>query len=146
MDTPSETTLKRTFGDRVAIAEGWFLTIEKPEEYISSGFSSPKEGNKYIAVKITYENTTNKPDSYSTYNFKLKDDKNFSYSDTYGGKEPKIDSGDLESKGKVTGYMTFEIPKGNQPVSIIYNGSRSIIFSLPKDTNTTATNSARPNK
>lgn len=129
-------TLKANFGERTDITQGWFLIVEAPEEYEPTGYSTPKEGNKYVAAKVTYENTTDKPNSYSTYNFKLKDNKDFSYSDTYGGKEPRIDSGDLEAKGKVTGYMTFEIPKGNEPVSIIYSGSKSIVFTAPNPSST----------
>lgn len=142
--TNSQTENKTTeakFGDRVDINEGWFLVVEQPEEYKPTGYSTPKEGNKYISTKITYENTSEKPDSYSTYNFKLKDNKDFSYNDTYGGKEPRIDSGNLEAKGKVTGYMTFEIPKDNEPASIIYSGSKSIIFTSPS---ISATSSATP--
>ncbi len=122
-------TLKAKFGERIDINQGWFLTVDKPEVYQpSDSWSVPKEGNKYISVKITYENTTDKLNSYSITNFKLKDDKSFSYSETYGGKKPNLDSGDLEAKGKVNGYLTFEIPKDSEPTSIIYSGSKSIVF------------------
>ena len=127
--SPTETTYQAKYGERVDIGRGWYLTVEAPAEYKPTGYSTPKEGNKYVAVKITYENTTDAPDSYSTYNFKLKDDKDFSYSDTYGGKDPRIDSGDLEANGKVTGYMTFEIPQDNEPKSLVYSGSKSVVFS-----------------
>ncbi|MCL5409654.1 MAG: DUF4352 domain-containing protein [Patescibacteria group bacterium] len=130
--SPTETTFQAKYGERVDIGSGWYLTVEAPAEYKPTGYSTPKEGNKYVAVKITYENTTNAPDSYSTYNFKLKDDKDFSYSDTYGGKDPSIESGDLEANGKVTGYMTFEIPQDNNPKSLIYSGSKSVVFSPPQ--------------
>lgn len=137
--TSSETTTQSKFGERVDISQGWFLTVDAPEDYKPTGYSTPKEGNKYIVAKVTYENTTDKPDSYSTYNFKLKDNKDFSFSDTYGGKEPRIESGDLEAKGKVTGYMTFEIPKDNQPISIVYSGSISVIFIFPNPSVTPST-------
>ena len=130
-DTPtsqSETTVKASFGERVNISQGWFLTVEAPEEYKPTGYMNPKEGNKYISVKIIYENPTDTPDSYSTYNFKLKDSEDFSYSDTYGGRDPRIESGDLEANGKVTGYMTFEIPQDNEPKSVVYSGTKSIVF------------------
>ncbi len=129
-ESSSETTYQAQFGERVDIGSGWYLTVEAPEEYMATGYSSPEAGNKYVAVKITYENTTSTPSSYSTYNFKLKDNEDFSYSDTYGGREPAIESGDLEANGKVTGYMTFEMPENNEPKSIIYSGSKSVIFSL----------------
>lgn len=129
----SETTQQAKFGERVDIGQDWFLTVEAPAEYKPTGYSTPKEGNKYVSVKITYENTTDAPNSYSTYNFKLKDDKDFSYSDTYGGRDPRIDSGDLEANGKVTGYMTYEIPKENEPKSIVYSGSKSVVFSSPQE-------------
>lgn len=134
--SPSETTYQAKFGEKVDINRGWFLTVEKPEDYKPTDYSTPKEGNKYVSAKVTYENTTDKPDSYSTYNFKLKDNKDFSYSDTYSGREPKLSSGDLEAKGKVTGYITFEIPEENNAVSVVYSGSRSVIFtpSAPSST------------
>lgn len=124
----SETTIQAKFDEKVSIGSDWFLTVGMPEDYKSNGYSFVKDGYKYVSIKITYENTTDKPDSYSTSNFKLKDDKDFSYSDTYGGKEPRIESGDLEAKGKVTGYLTFEIPNDNKPKSIVYSGSKSVIF------------------
>jgi len=127
----SETSNNAKFGERVDISGGWFLTVDNPEDFTTTGYSTPEQGNKFVVSKITYENTTDKPNSYSTYNFKLKDNKDFSYSDIYGGKEPRIDSGDLEAKGKVTGYMTFEIPKENDPASIIYSGIKSVIFTSP---------------
>lgn len=137
----SETTIQSKFGERVDISQSWFLTVETPEDYKPTGYSTPKEGNKYVSIKITYENTTDKPDSYSTSNFKLKDNKDFSYSDTYGGKEPRLESGDLEAKGKVTGYLTFEIPTDNEPLSVVYSGSKSVMFT---SSSPSATPSASP--
>jgi hypothetical protein len=134
----TDMTVNAKFGEKVNINDGWYLTIEEPEEYIPTGYLSPKEGNKYITVKVTYENTSNKPDSFSTYNLKLKDNKDFSYSDTSGGKEPRIDSGDLEANGKVTGYMTFEIPSENKTKSIIYSGTKSILFTQPEKTSSSS--------
>jgi len=126
----SEDTYQAKFGEKVDITQGWFLTVEEPEDYKPTGYSIPEEGNKYVSAKITYENTTDTPRSYSTYNFKLKDDKDFSYSDTYSGRDPRIESDDLEANGKVTGYMTFEIPQENEQKSVVYSGAKSVVFSF----------------
>lgn len=139
-NTASQTenaTIQAKFGDKVDITQGWFLTVDVPEVYNSTdSYLGPEEGSKYISVKITYENTTEKQDSYSTYNFKLKDSENFSYDDTYGGKAPRLDSGNLEAKGKINGYLTFEIPKENEPKSVIYSGSKSVVFTFPNSIST----------
>jgi hypothetical protein len=129
--THSETTTQAKFGERVDISQGWYLVVDAPEEYKPTGYSILKEGNKYVSVKVTYENTSDTPNYYSTSNLKLKDNKDFSYSDTYGGREPRIESGDLEAKGRVTGYLTFEIPTINDVSSVNYNGTKSVIFTAP---------------
>lgn len=125
----SESTAEVRFGERVDITLGWFLTIEKTELYNpSSTWDLPKEGFKFVTVKVTYENTTEQTDYLSIDNLKLKDTENFSYSYYYSGREPEIESGDLESNGIVTGYVTFEIPTTSEPLSVVYSGTRSLIF------------------
>lgn len=125
----SETTTQAKYGDRVDISQGWFLTVEAPTDYVNPNeFEQPKSGNKNVAIKVSYENTTDKPDSFSISNFKLKDDKDFSYSRTYGGKTPALEDSTLEAHGKVNGYLTFEIPTDTQSTSVVYSGTKSVVF------------------
>lgn len=120
------------FGEKTDIGEGWFLTIQEPELYESSDiWESAKEGYKLVSTEITYENTSEKTDSFSLSNLKVKDTQNHSYSDyLFGGKEPALESGDLEPKGTVKGFVTFEILEDAEVQSVIYTGSyKTIIFS-----------------
>ncbi len=120
------------FGDRADIGGGWFLTAQEPEVYESSDiWESTKEGYKLVSTEITYENISEETSFFSLSNLKVKDTQNHSYSDyLFGGKEPALESGDLEPKGTVKGFVTFEILKDAEVQSLIYTGAyKTIIYS-----------------
>ncbi len=119
------------YGQRTDIGSGWFLTVNEPIDYISDNqFEQPKEGNKFVAIEAVYENTTNKTDSFSISNLQLKDVDDHSYSYTYTGKDPQLQSGDLEAGGKARGFVTFEISKSSPVKEVIYNNDlMTVIFS-----------------
>lgn len=110
---PTETavTNRVAFGTRADIGEGWFVTVAAPEAYIpASEFIKPAEGNKYVAIEVTYENTSATKDSFSTSRFTLKDTENHAYTPAlFDTKEPSLSSADLEPGGTVKGFITYEL-------------------------------------
>ena len=120
------------YDSRVSIGSDWYIRISTPEAYTTyDEFSGPKEGNKYVDIEVTYENTTKQQDSFSTDNLKIKDIDDHSYSSTYSGRDPMLASGTLEANGKVKGYLTYEMPSNEAVKSVIYSNSyngTTIIF------------------
>lgn len=120
------------YGDRASIDEGWYLTVNSPEEYSPTNYlEAPSEGQKLISVELVYENTNDKTGSFSLTDLRLKDTEDHSFSQYYlGGKKPEMGSGDLEPGGTVRGYMTFEIPEESTPQSVVYGGGFATIIFL----------------
>lgn len=121
-------------GEEISIGEGWFLTVNTPENYIppKNSFSEPSEGNKFIAVEIKYSNQSSKEDRVSPGNLTLKDSENHSYKYMYGGKEPELESGTLiPADDKLKGYVTFEVPKNAEISKAIYaNDTATITYDV----------------
>lgn len=122
--TPSTTSKTAKYGERFSINEGWFVTIEAPQDYTTSSYT-PKSGNKFVVVQVTYENTTSTADSFNTNYIKLKDVNDHQYDSTFSDKNPDLSSGTLEPNGKINGFLTFEIPTNEQVKSVIYNNTYS---------------------
>lgn len=126
----SEKSIEAKFGEKQDITEGWYLTVEKPELFESDDpYGQPDKGNKFFSIKVTYENTSENPGYFNVDNLNLKDTQNFSYDPIWTDeRQPEIESDDLESEGSVSGYLTFEVPEESEPASVIYSGTKSIIF------------------
>ncbi len=123
-----ETKREASFGDRADIGKGWFLTVNEPSSYEPTNrYDQPEEGYKYIAVEVIYENTSNETDRFSLSNLRLKDSQDHSYSHNYSGKEPELESGDLETEGRVRGFVTFEILENASVKSVVYSGSDATV-------------------
>lgn len=121
-DQSAASTTKSKFGERIDLGSGWFLSVSSPSAYLASDvYSGPEEGKKFVSVEVTYENTSAEPGTYSTDNLKIKDANDHVYSPEYSGKEPLLSSGTLEAKGKVNGFLTFEIPEPEQVKSVTYS-------------------------
>lgn len=125
----SEASVK--FGDKVAIGEGWFITVQKPEVFVApaGSFFEPEAGKKIVAVSIEYANDTNEGDTVSTENLTLKDKENQVYEQSiWGGKEPDIKTGTtVPAHDKVRGYVNFVVPEGAEIVKAVYSNSASTV-------------------
>lgn len=128
-ETQTDKTQRVDFGTRVDLTSGWFLTVNKPELYEPTNyFDEASEGNKYISIEATYENTSSLKNSFSTERLKLRDTENHIY-DPYwlGVKEPSLDSSDLEPGGTIKGYITYEIPEDMEPKEVVYSSDYATI-------------------
>lgn len=129
--TATATSSKQVkFGSRNDITLGWWLTVGAPAMYVSTNqYETPSAGNKYVTTEVTYENTSKESGTYTLSNLKLRDSQNHEYEYAYSGKEPSLSGSDLEAGGKVTGFVTFEVPEAAVISSLKYsNGTSTLIF------------------
>lgn len=119
------------FEERVNILEGWYLTVDAPQDYVSKSYSQPKEGNKYITIEVTYDNSGSSAGTYDPSNFELKDNEDHRYKRDYSGKEPQLNDGTLPPNQKSKGFITYEVPTTATTMQVIYSSSAggNIVFS-----------------
>lgn len=136
-NTEEEQTKTNIFsvGEQVKLGD-YVLTVNSAKDCISDNdFAQPEYGNKFVVIDITQENNGVEPRSYNVWNFTLQDSEDYSYQTSiFGCKSPSFGSGTLQSTMKTRGYVTFEIPQGNNPSKLIFSpswlGTRQIIIEL----------------
>ena len=121
------------FGDKTAIAQNGYITVNQPEDYTApkNSFNQPASGNKFVTVEVEYSNETSDEDSVTPSNLKLKDDEDHSYdSDLYAIRKPSIEDGAiLPAHERIKGYVTFEVPENAQIVKAVYsNDTATVVF------------------
>ena len=122
-------------GEQVKLGD-YILIVNSVESCISDNeFIQPESGKRFVAVDISQENAGSEARSFNLWNFTLQDDKNYSYQTAFANcKEPSFGSGTLQPTMKTRGYITFEIPKENQPSKLIFSpdwwGTKQIIIEL----------------
>lgn len=109
------TTFK--IGDTVKLHDTQLAVMEKGE--CKSTFQ--KDSNKTFFLDAIQENIGKESTSYNSFNFKLQDDKEFTYNPTFVScKDPIFSAGNLQPTQKTRGYIHFEIPKESTPKKLIY--------------------------
>jgi len=140
-DQTTKTTNDQTFkvGDQIKMGES-ILTINKVEYSQGGQFSKPTEGNEWINLNITIENTGSSQQYVTTLGqmFIRDGDKN-SYQVSVTNKameNPTLGlDGAIIAKSKRTGWVGFEIPKTSKGLQFQYNesmfgGSGNILVDL----------------
>jgi len=100
--------------------EDYALTVNKVTKAASKGYSTPKTGNEYVFVNVTVQNTGDKEVSYNPFDFKIQDSNGNQTTDTFVSLDDRLSSGTLASGGKVTGSLSFEAPKSDKGLKLIY--------------------------
>lgn len=110
--------------DKVQLGD-YILTVNAAEDCASTNqFTKPQSGNKFFVVDVTQENDGDDSRSYNLWDFKLQDDKDFSYQTSLSAcKNPAFGAGDLQKGQKTRGFITFEIPKENKATKLIFTPS-----------------------
>lgn len=122
-------------GDKVNLGD-YLLVINSVTNCKSDNqFTQPKSGNKFIITDITQENSGTNTRDYNVWDFKLQDDKDFTYQTAFATcKSPAFSAGALQPGQKTRGYITFEIPQNNNPSQLIFTpnwlSSEQIIINL----------------
>jgi len=110
-----------SIGEQTKLGD-YILTVNSIKTCVSDNeFIQPSSGNKFIIADITQENVGSIPKDYNLWYFKLQDNKDYSYTTAIlSCKEPMFGFGTLQPTMKTRGYITFEIPQGNQPSKLIF--------------------------
>ena len=109
-------------GEEAILGNG-VITVTKVERSQGNTFDKPKEGKEYVIVTVNIENKGKNNLSYNPWYFKLQNSQGQQESMTFTtiDKDTSLQSGELISGGKVTGTVTFEQPKGDTGLILIYN-------------------------
>ncbi|MDQ5957515.1 MAG: hypothetical protein QG614_490 [Patescibacteria group bacterium] len=140
-NTANKTASEEVFkvGDQVKIGDS-LLTINKVEYSQGGQFSKPTEGNEWINLNITIENTASTQQYVTTLGqMFVRDGEKNSYQVTVTNKvmeNPSIGlDGTIIANSKRTGWVGFEIPKNSKELQFQYNknafsGSNNILINL----------------
>jgi hypothetical protein len=114
-------------GDKVSIGSS-ILTVNKVEYSDGGQYSKPSEGNEWLNLNLTIENTGSTQQYVTTLGqMFVRDADSNSYQSSVTNKaleNPGLGlDGQVIAKSKRTGWVGFEIPKGASGLQFQYNGS-----------------------
>ncbi len=119
-----QTTFKA--GDVIAFDDKK-VTVAAPERNWDSGnqFIKPDSGNEFIKVQVTIENDSKSQASYNTFDWKLQDSKGVikDVDATAYSVDGALNSGQLASGGKVSGFLVFQVPANDAGLTLQYSPS-----------------------
>lgn len=111
-------------GDTINFS-GLRITVNSTSIFESnSPYIKPKSGYKFLAIDVTVENVNADPSGYGNpFNFSLKDQDGYTYTDVLVGKDPSIKSDSIGKGEKVRGFLTFEVPSSQTKLQLKYSPS-----------------------
>ena len=110
-------------GDTIAI-DGEELTVTEVKRDYKSGneYIKPDSGNEYVKITVTIKNSSDDTISVSPYEFKILDGNGVYRACNYILKQT-LASTQLAKGGNISGSMTFEVPKNDANLKLIYTPS-----------------------
>ncbi len=124
-------------GEKVKL-DGQVVEVTEVEKSQGDDFESPSEGNEFVIVHVAIENNGEDEISYNPFNFKMKnsdgqiEDEGMLIVDS----DTSLSSGDLAPGGNVSGTLSFEQPKDDDGLELIFEpgfwGTDEIVFNLSK--------------
>jgi hypothetical protein len=106
-----------------------FENYQEPNEFLQ-----PKPNNKYVAIEVGLENTSDHPIVYDSWDFVLEDKQGNTYSQAVAFRQPKFSYGTLSPGAKVRGFIVYEIPKSTSELYLRYfsgpEKKEQVIFNL----------------
>ena len=111
-------------GEEAMLGKG-AITVEKVEKSQGTQWNKPKNGKEFVIVHVSIENKGNSNLSYNPYYFKMQNSQGQQESMTFTtvDQDTSLQSGELIPGGKVSGTITFEQPKGDTGLVLIYSNS-----------------------
>lgn len=121
--TDSDKTVEHKVGETIDI-EGKKLTIKAVTKDYKSGneFLKPGAGNQYIKVDLNIKNDTGNAIDVSSYEFKILDSNGVYHNTNYILKD-QIVSTKIANGGTLSGSISFEVPKNDNDLKLIYTPS-----------------------
>lgn len=107
-------------GER-GIGRGFAITVNEVQDPSpAKQYSQPKEGNRWVAVDVTIENTGAALFYAQPFDVRLQDADNHSYLVTVGSAEPPLLNTQIGPNEAARGWVSFEIASGIQLATIKY--------------------------
>ncbi|WP_082103663.1 DUF4352 domain-containing protein [Salinicoccus halodurans] len=110
-------------GDTADI-DGKQITVTNVEKRQPGEFEVVKEGYEFVIINLDIVNGSDEEINYNALNFELQDG-NGNITDTFGtvsldGVGEQLSSGALDPGGNVSGTVVFEVPKGDEDLTLRY--------------------------
>lgn len=108
-------------GEKVEL-DGQVVEVTEVEKSDGDEFEKPSDGKEFVIVHVSIENNSDDEISYNPFNFKMKnsngqiEDSGFTIIDS----DTALSSGDLAPGGNVSGTISFEQPKGDDELQLIF--------------------------
>lgn len=84
-------------------------------------FSKTEPGNEFVRVSITLQNTGDQDIHYNTHDFKVQDSNGVQRNtETMPQLPNRVEYGELAPGGTLNGNIVFEVPQGDNNLSLIY--------------------------
>lgn len=103
------------------------VTVSNVERNWNSGnqFITPDSGNEYVKVQVDIQNNSNNQVSYNTFDWKIQNS-NGVIKDVDSAAfvaDGALNSGELAASGKVSGFLVFQVPAGDEGLVLQYSPS-----------------------
>jgi hypothetical protein len=108
---------------QVVSLNGYMITVNAVDRSAAgfTQFFKPKAGSVFVAVDVTVESGAATGVSVNPFYTSLRDDQGFTYTATFAGKDPALQSqNDLPRGQKMRGWVTFEVGEGAKGLTFIY--------------------------
>lgn len=101
------------------------IIVTKVEKSQGSQWDKPSSGKEYVIVSISIENKGKKNITYNPYDFKIQNSQGQQENITFTtiDNDTALHTGELIPGGKINGTVTFEQPKGDEGLVLIYNNN-----------------------
>lgn len=87
----------------------------------SDDYYTPEEGKRYVAVNVDLKNVGSSSETFSSYDFKMRDSTGLETSEAYvGSYAGRLSSGSLAAGGATTGTVVFEVPTAEQNLTLVF--------------------------
>jgi hypothetical protein len=87
-----------------------------------------------LNVDVTLKNDSPDAFNYNVLEFSLQDDQDYTYKNALSDVEPYLTVGAIQPGQTTRGFISYEVPSGNQAVKLIYTpsffGTSQIIVEL----------------
>jgi hypothetical protein len=122
-------------GERVAV-QGMAVTVNEVRDPAPpTVVSKPKDGNRFVAIDLTIENTDTKPASYNALYATVKDSEGRQYDTTFTDvADPVLSAGNNSPGDKIRGWVVFEVPVNAKLATFKYEplGGKQVVVDIAK--------------
>lgn len=118
----SEKKIEGVIGEEVRVGDYSLTAISVVRPYtVENSFMQPDDGKEYIEVKVKIVNNSSSSQSYSDYDFKLRNSTGVeAFTSFVEDTSDRLSSASLAPGGNVTGTIVFEVEKSETNLILIY--------------------------